>query len=276
MRFAYMLAATIVVELAGCGEHGSRHEAPTVEELRGSYDVTIQSDIQVNGSSASSVASAGGDGDELHVFFPTGVGIDASGTLQPDGTVELEGVTTNGDARAPVHGNARVEKRSGILRIIGSLTAFDTFDFEMRRPIDADARPFAGRFRLAFEKSPGVCRCATTADVTIDVERRGFGTMSSATEVDATGAAVGAIGALFDLVLVISPSGRFALQASYETPPGDGCAVSAVIRAPFCILFLDGTIATAETAAPTSAHFDVTGELGFNVGSGDVTISRLQ
>src|SRR6266481_1305208 len=135
MRFACILAATIVAG-TGCGDHGSRDQAPTVEELRGSYDVTIQKSVQVNGSVALSVATAGGDGNQLHVFFPAGVGVDASGTLQPGGTVELQGMTTNGDARTFVHGNARVEKRSGILRIIGSLSAFDTFDFEMRRHID--------------------------------------------------------------------------------------------------------------------------------------------
>src|SRR6266404_3438670 len=64
MRFAYILAATIVAG-TGCGDHGSRDQAPTVEELRGSYDVTIQKSVQVNGSVALSVATAGGDGNQL-------------------------------------------------------------------------------------------------------------------------------------------------------------------------------------------------------------------
>jgi hypothetical protein len=231
---------------------------PAAVVLVGSYDVSITR----NSATVASVGAVYVHDDQTTVVL-TDPPMSLDGSLNRDGTIALEGLTTFSDAISFVNGTARAELSSGTLRITGTLDERDTF--VMVRNVGVDQRGQSGRYRIRFRPSPQTPAVDGTVDVTLVIDSAGQSDFHADPERDADGTPI----ATFGLPrFLIAPSGRFHIAAQY---------FPIVARCVFdpCQIEVTGELPATASDVPGNGEYRHLNGLFMFQSGGDVEVTRL-
>jgi hypothetical protein len=280
-----MLVCLCVVFLAGCGDndndHGTPGPTPTpaavpleVMGFGGIYDVTTPDDPFAGHDDLVARVAVDDRGEtSLAIFATSQISFGGEGILQENGSLALTGTASLPGRDFPARGRGAAAIDEQFRRIVldaGPVSSAVDFaaTFTLERPIDGDASPLGGRYRMAFAPSPGGSGVATTALLALDVNALGFATLALADEQDAAGAT---IGRLSSGDCRVSVSGRFACLAVYDRyldPPNPGDP-----GRPTEVLFLFGRLPSADGTA-SNGRFEIDPASMTGLVTGTLTTTR--